>query len=195
MWAKVNEVTGKQRRAMPTEGGLDAAVLNAHYAATSTDLMYTVPQLKSTCSHSITWPTERTVFNALDNLKNTATGMDGLPAWYLKLGAPVFALPLSILFNLSLKESTVPQQFKMTCITPGPKTTQATVCADFRPIFITHVLSRVFEKMMTRTVLYPMLKSPEVAYTPFQINTLSDLQVVGYYIGADVNFKRTIRSF
>jgi len=78
MWAKVNEVTGKQRRAMPTEGGLDAAVLNAHYAATSTDLMYTVPQIKSTCSNSITWPTERTVFNALHNLKNTASGMDGI---------------------------------------------------------------------------------------------------------------------
>jgi len=69
MWAKVNEVTGKQRRAMPTEAGLDAAVLNAHYASTSTDLLYTVPQLKSTCSNSITWPTERTVFNgALGNL-------------------------------------------------------------------------------------------------------------------------------
>jgi len=37
MWAKVNEVTGEQRRAMPTEAGLDSAVLNAHYAATSTD--------------------------------------------------------------------------------------------------------------------------------------------------------------
>jgi len=40
MWAKVNEVTGKQRRAIPTEVGLDAAVLKAHYAATSTDAVH-----------------------------------------------------------------------------------------------------------------------------------------------------------
>jgi len=43
MWAKVNKITGKQRHAMPTEAGLDAAILNAHYAATFTDLLYTVP--------------------------------------------------------------------------------------------------------------------------------------------------------
>jgi len=152
MWAKVNEVTGKQRRAMPTETSLYAAVLNAHYAATSKDLLNTVPQLKSTCTNSITWPTEYTVFNALDKLKNAATVLDGLPTWYLKLGASVFAIPLFMLFNQSLRESTVPQQFKMACITPVPKTLQATVCADLRPISITPVLSRVFEKIITRSV-------------------------------------------
>ena len=40
------------------------------------------------------------VFNILDKLPPTATGMDQLPAWFLWLGAPVFSKPITHLFNI-----------------------------------------------------------------------------------------------
>jgi len=44
--------------------------------------------------------TEFRMFEISDKLKNTSTGLDLLPAWFLRLGAPVFRGPLARLFNL-----------------------------------------------------------------------------------------------
>jgi len=65
--------------------------------------------------------TEWQVFNILDKLSSTATGLDQLPAWFLRLGAPVFYKPLTYLFNMSLSTSTVPHQWKLAAIQPVPK--------------------------------------------------------------------------
>jgi len=51
-------------------------------------------------------------FSMLDHLRPTATGLDGLPAWFLRLGAPVFFQPIAYLFNLSLATSTIPKQLE-----------------------------------------------------------------------------------
>ena len=45
-------------------------------------------------------------FQILDHLSPTATGFDGLPAWFLR---PVFCQPVAHLFNLSLITLTIPQ--------------------------------------------------------------------------------------
>ena len=54
--------------------------------------------------------TEQTVFHILDHLRVTATGLDGLPAWFMRLEASFFALPITTLFNLSLSLSFIPSQ-------------------------------------------------------------------------------------
>ena len=146
MWAKVNEITGKKSR--PKASAPEPAILNAHYAATSTDAHYTEPLLKCSCAPLDSWPSEQAVFYALEHLKQTAPGLDGLPAWFLKLAAPGIAKPLSYLYRLSLCESLVPTQWKSACITPVPKIPAATQCSDFRPISLTPVLSRVLEKLI-----------------------------------------------
>jgi hypothetical protein len=161
MWSKVNEITNKQKRVV-TEG-LDPDTLNTHYAAISADCNYQAPLLKHTCTETREWLSEYAVYSALVHLKPTATGLDGLPAWFLRTAAPVIAKPLACLFNLSLRESTVPTQWKTACITPIPKIPQAQECSDFRPISITPVLSRTMEKLVTRWALYPTLQLPLVA--------------------------------
>jgi len=100
------------------------------------------------------------MFKLLDNLHHTATGLDGLPAWFLRLGAPVFYKPICQLFNQSLSTSTVPQQWKRACIRPTPKVSAPTRHADFRPISITPVLTRVMEKSVVHRFLYPAFLSP-----------------------------------
>ena len=45
----------------------------------------------------------------LDKLHATATGLDKLPAWFLRLSAPVFYKPLARLLNLSIVTATMPR--------------------------------------------------------------------------------------
>jgi len=57
----------------------------------------------------------------LDHLGPTATGLDALPAWFLRLGAPAFYKPIARLYNLSIATFTVPRQLKIASIKPIPK--------------------------------------------------------------------------
>ena len=96
MWEKVREITGKRKHVQVN--GIDPVSLNMHYAYTSTDLQYQAPVLRHTCCPEQSWPTEHTVFRALEQIKPTSPGLDGLPAWYLKLAAPALSEPLAWLF-------------------------------------------------------------------------------------------------
>jgi len=46
----------------------------------------------------------------LDTLPTTATGLDMIPSWFLRLGAPIFAAPLTQLFQQSLAVGVAPRQ-------------------------------------------------------------------------------------
>ena len=90
----------------------------------------------------------------------TATGLDQIPAWFLRLGAPIFAAPLARLFDQSLTTGVVPRQWKTAVILPIPKTASPTQASDFRPISITPVLSRTLERLVVRAYIYPALLQP-----------------------------------
>ena len=84
------------------ESVLTADDLNIHYAAVSTDRCYTTPAFRDTVWDNQPIFTEYRVFQILDRLRHTADGADRLPAWYLRLTAPVYSCVLSHLVNLSL---------------------------------------------------------------------------------------------
>jgi len=64
--------------------GVTAETLNDHYAAISTDKSYTAPTRKqSTTTTQTAFVSDWQVFRALDSLRPTAMGLDGLPAWFL----------------------------------------------------------------------------------------------------------------
>jgi len=131
MWRKVRQLTGRQSRTSEAPAGIAAEVLNRHYANVSTDTSYQPPPSKSTCSFPSDPITEFQVFHILDRLHHTATGLDDIPSWFLKIGAPLLSLPLAKLFNLSLNSAVVPCQWKAACIA---KVTHPVVCSDYRPI-------------------------------------------------------------
>jgi hypothetical protein len=82
VWSKVNEVlrgTSKQRDLHVD--GITAQELNDYYAAISTDFNYRAPCQKQTANCN-NYMTEWQVFRMLDTLKPTATGLDGIPAWF-----------------------------------------------------------------------------------------------------------------
>ena len=78
---------------------------------------------------------------------------------------PIFAAPLARLFNQTIMEGTVPQQWKTAAITPIPKVSRPTRPCEFRPISVTAVLSRSLEKYVVRHHIYPALRD-----TPPQLN-------------------------
>lgn len=57
----------------------------------------------------------------------------------------------------------VPAQWKQAAIHPIPKIAQATEPLHFRPISLTCILSRLFERMYTRYFYYPLLRQPVAA--------------------------------
>jgi hypothetical protein len=164
MWKKVRQLTGRDKSSSAEfhNSGLTADQLNDHYAAVSNDLNYEVPKVKSTVNISSTSSqiTNLRLFNILDKLRPTATGLDNIPAWFLKIGAPFFTAPLVDMLNLSLLSSVVPRQWKSACILPLPKVSTPVDPADFRPISITPVLSRVLERIVVTDYIYPSLQSP-----------------------------------
>jgi len=133
-----------------------------HYASISTDPEYIEPYLKHTVNKpDVEYVSEWSMFNALDTLRATATGHDEIPAWFLRLGAPVFAKPLVQLLNLSISTSIVPVQWKQASICPDPKTACPREHSDFHPISITSVLFRISERLIiTRQFLYPAFLLP-----------------------------------
>ena len=151
----------KNRHPAPID--VDAVSFNNHYALVSTDHFYQpIPNntsVASSISHSPPF-NEQTIFHILDHLKHTATGIDDLPAWFLRLGAPIFAKPLAVLFNQSLASSTVPVQWKTSVIRPIPKIPIPKTLSDYRPISITPVLSRTLERLVVSSYIYPALTAP-----------------------------------
>jgi len=103
------------------------------------------------------------VFWMLDSLSPTATGLDGLPAWFLP--ATILYKHVAFLFNLSLATSTVAQQWKEASITPVPKIAIPTQHSDFRPILITPILTCMTERTVIRTFLYPAFLAPPPSLT------------------------------
>jgi len=164
LWATVRQLTGRQQDEGAAVDGVTAESLNDHYAAISSDdsYSYTPHHRRQFISADLEmeYVNEWRIFNLLDQLCPTATGLDGLPAWFLRLGAPVFCKPVAYLFNLSISTSTAPVQWKQARIRPVPKLSNPKQHADYRPISVTPVLARVMEKTVVQTFLYPAFLSP-----------------------------------
>ena len=160
LWDAVKKLKRRAVNKVPEPAGLDAEIFNKHYAQISTDLSYVEPRLKSTASIHQDYFTEYQIYQLLIQLKRTATGLDSVPAWFLKMAAPFVSGHLTYLFNRSLCESTVPRQWTTAYIRPVPKTANTSGPVDYRPISVTPVLSRTFEKLVVKEFIYPAILNP-----------------------------------
>ena len=87
------------------------------------------------------------VLNHLKKLKQKcATGLDNIPASFLKDTAYVIAKPLAHIINLSMTTGIVPDDLKSARITPVYKSGDAHKFDNYRPISILPLVSKVFEK-------------------------------------------------
>jgi hypothetical protein len=88
----VRQLTGRSQSSSTASHNPDisAATLNKHYAAISSDANYTTPSVKCTANNvsASSVISDWRMFKILDTLHHTATGLDGIPAWFLRIGAP-----------------------------------------------------------------------------------------------------------
>jgi len=104
LWTAVRQLIGRAHQPA-ADPSITADALNQHYARVSTDASYERPPLKDSAAARpgrMCYVNDYQVFKILDTLRPTATGLDGLPAWFLRLAAPVFCGPVADLINLTL---------------------------------------------------------------------------------------------
>ena len=96
----------------------------------------------------------QTTFKALRNIKtNKASGPDNAPAWVLKDHAALLAPPLTAIFNCSLREGKLPNEWKMANIIPLQKSNPpASIHKGIRPISLTPIAANVFESIVMEWV-------------------------------------------
>ena len=89
----------------------------------------------------------REVNSHLKKLKRKkATGLDNLPAKFLRDTADSIASPLTHIINLSLQSSVIPNDFKSGRVLPLFKSGSVSDTDNYRPITILPILSKVLEK-------------------------------------------------
>ena len=120
--------------------------LNDHFAAISTDDAYQLPTRFSSCS--FVKIDHQEVLNALMSLRKSAPGPSAVPFWVFKLCAHTLAPVLTACFQNCVANQCFPKFFKKAIITPIPKVANPKTLTDYRPISVTDILSRVFEKVI-----------------------------------------------
>ena len=75
----------------------------------------------------------------------SGSGSDGLPAVFFKNTASSISYPLAILFNLSLQTADIPLVWKLASVTPVFKKGSPSDPANYRPISLTCIASKLME--------------------------------------------------
>ena len=105
--------------------------------------------------HNVSWNlsiSPQDVFKKLKKLKpGKATGPDNVPTKLLIIGAHLLCVPLTLIFNESIRTKTFPTAFKTAYVCPVPKKSNPNMY-DFRPISILPVIGKVLELLILDAV-------------------------------------------
>ncbi|KAI4882102.1 hypothetical protein NFI96_000102 [Prochilodus magdalenae] len=129
-----------------------------------------------------------------------APGPDGIPGRILKVCAHQLAGVFTDIFNLSLSLSVVPACFKLATIVPVPKTARITTLNDWRPVALTSIISKCFEKLNNLSLnvnktkeLIVDFRKQEGVHTPITINgaaveRVSSFKFLGVHITEELTW-------
>ena len=78
---------------------------------------------------------------------------DYIPFRFLREIALYISSPLEYIFNLSFMNCEIPQCWKISFVTPIPKKVSTPSPRSFRPVSITSILARVFEKILKSVIV------------------------------------------
>ncbi|CAA9995509.1 unnamed protein product, partial [Nesidiocoris tenuis] len=83
-------------------------------------------------------------------------GPDGVPPVLLRSCADSLSLPLTILFNRSIKEGTFPSVWKESFITPMFKSGDKSSIEEYRPVCSLSTIPKLMEKMLVNHITPPV---------------------------------------
>ena len=98
--------------------------------------------------------TESQVFNILKNLDTSkATGPDGLSARMLKECAYEISPSLCKVFNISLSQVVLPEDWRVANVTPLHKKGSHSDTSNYRPVSITSLVCKILERIIYNRIL------------------------------------------
>lgn len=90
---------------------------------------------------------EEFVFKELNHLNSCkSTGLDEVPARFLKEGADFLKIPVTFLVNMSISENTVPEAMKIARVKPLYKKNSNLDVGNYRPVSILSIVSKILER-------------------------------------------------
>ncbi|XP_065190778.1 uncharacterized protein LOC135821708 [Sycon ciliatum] len=96
-----------------------------------------------------------------------ATGSDGIPGCLLRACADLLAPSLSVLFSSSLRHGEVPLAFKHAVISPLFKAGDPSVAANYRPVSLLPIVSKLLEKIVQKQLVAHLERSCAIPPTQF----------------------------
>lgn len=90
---------------------------------------------------------------------NSAAGLDGIPAMYLRNCATDLGPILARIFRSTLDTDQVPEMWKKATVTPIFKKGDKTMASSYRPISLTSVPGKVMERIIASRIKDHVLKN------------------------------------
>ncbi|TWW65003.1 putative RNA-directed DNA polymerase from transposon BS [Takifugu flavidus] len=151
MWQGIQAITDyKPNNSSPTV--MDTTFLNelnTFYARFEKDDKDTATRTPLPADHQPITLSSTAVYTALSRINpRKAAGPDGIPGRVLRACAEQLAGIFTDIFNLSLAHAVVPSCFKATTIVPVPKHSRPTCLNDCRPVALTPIIMRCFERLV-----------------------------------------------
>jgi hypothetical protein len=167
LWAKVGG-KGRSSHNMHKDILVDADFVNEHFASIAFDSNAAAPLFATTSISSNASMNESrdncvveydacTIEHLLRKTKKTSPGPDDIPYWFFCKCSYELTEIVTYLFNMSLTLGVVPRNWHIANVTPIPKLPKPCTIADFRPISVTPILSRVLERLVVRDYLLPAM--------------------------------------
>ena len=177
-WNKVNNMTGRIGNILPISSITDPDVINTYFQSINTDPEYIAPQLqcipKDTRIPSLSIDM---VYNFLRKLKRTTSGPDDIPYWFWKTYAEILAPVMMRIFNTSLESGKIPNVWKRADVIPFPKENLISSCSQLRPISLTNIIMRLFEKCVYQSeiadIVYNYIGDDQFAYKKGHNSTMA----------------------
>ena len=153
VWQGVQHITSYKSSNLPAVDG-DASLaeeLNLFFARFETTSVAVTPLPPVNSAHTLTVEESevRRTLKAVNSRK--AAGPDGVAGRVLKDCADQLAGVFTKIFNQSLSQCTVPPCLKSSVIVPLPKKTTINSLNDYRPVALTPIVMKCFEKLVRVT--------------------------------------------
>jgi len=103
-----------------------------------------------------------------------APGPDNIPGCVLKACAPDLAGVFTDIFNLSLSPSVVPNSFKGATIIPVPKKPSVSCLNDYRPVVLTSVVMKCFERLVKDHITSCLSPALDLLQFAYRLNRSTD---------------------
>ena len=97
--------------------------------------------------------TDKEVTNIIKQLKDGASGRDGITSLSLKLVSDDIAKPLTRIVNLSFSQGVFPNELKIALVSPLYKAKDPMFFSNYRPISLLSTFSKILERLMYNRLL------------------------------------------